>query len=203
MSAYDGLDTETIFDFETLSQDPVDGVVISMAMMSYNAARFADNPYTYQELLDKCHYIKFNVEDQVKNYNRKIQKDTLEWWSKQNKTAQEKLAPSADDVSISELYSFFVLNKATNMKKVYTRRNTFDPVFMSSLMKATGNPEPYAWWDVRDTISYIEGLVYPEEIKTNFIPEGLDEHFVAHDPSHDITMDIMRIQTIVQAVTAF
>jgi len=203
MSGFQGIDTCTIYDFETLSQNPVDGVVVSMAMMSYSEARFVDKPYTYPELLDKCHYIKFDVEDQVKSYNRKIEKDTLEWWSKQNKTARDKLAPSSDDVSIADLYSFFVVNKPVNMEKVYTRRNTFDPIFMTSLMKATGNPEPYAWWDVRDTISYIEGLVYPQEIKTNFIPDGLEEHFVVHDPCHDIVMDVMRIQTIVQAVTAF
>jgi hypothetical protein len=70
-------------------------------------------------------------------------------------------------------------------------------------MKATGNPQPYDWWDVRDTISYIEGLVHPQDIKTNFIPEGLEEHFVVHDPCHDIAMDVMRIQTIVQAISAF
>lgn len=203
MSGFKGIDTATIYDFETLSQNPVDGVVVSFAMMNFDPNRFENMPYTYQELLDKTHYMKFDVEDQVNNYNRKIEKDTLEWWSKQNKEAQAKLAPRDDDRSIADLYDFFVVNKGTNLKKVYTRRNTFDPVFMTSLMKATGNPEPYAWWDVRDTISYIEGLVHPQEIKTNFIPEGLEEHFVVHDPCHDIAMDVMRIQTIVQAITAF
>jgi hypothetical protein len=59
--------------------------------------------------------MKFDVEDQVKNYNRKIEKDTLEWWGKQNKEAQAKLAPSGEDKSIAELFSFFILNKATNL----------------------------------------------------------------------------------------
>jgi hypothetical protein len=172
-------------------------------MMNFDPNRFVDNPYTYQELLDKTHYLKFDVEDQVKRYNRKIEKDSLEWWSRQNKEAQAKLAPSSNDRSIAELYGFFVVNKPVNLNKVYTRRNTFDPVFMTSLMKATGNPQPYDWWDVRDTISYIEGLVHPQDIKTNFIPEGLEEHFVVHDPCHDIAMDVMRIQTIVQAISAF
>lgn len=203
MSAHDGLDTCVIYDFETLSQDPVNGVVVSFAMLNYRESRFVDDPYTYQELVDKSFYMKFDVEDQVKNYNRVIEKSTLEWWSKQSKEAQSKLAPSSDDASISELYDFFTVNRATNMRRVYTRRNTFDPIFMTSLMKATGKPEPYDWWDVRDTISYIDGLSYGVDLKNNFIPDGLEEHFVAHDPRHDIAMDVMRLQTLVQAVTAF
>jgi len=203
VSGFKGIDTCTIYDFETLSTNPVDGVVVSLAMLNFDPDRFIDQAYTYQELVDKCFYMKFDVEDQVKSYNRKIEKDTLEWWGKQNKEARDKLAPSSDDKSIADLHNFFVVNKPVNLKRIYTRRNTFDPIFMSSVMKATGNPEPYAWWDVRDTISYIEGLVYPQEIKTNFIPEGLEERFVAHDPCHDVAMDVMRIQTITQAITAF
>jgi len=200
---FGGIDTCTIFDFETLSQDPTDGAVISMAMLNFDPNRFENNPYTYQELLDKCNYIKFDVADQVKSYNRKIQKSTVQWWSEQNKEAQAKIAPKPDDKSIAELYKFFVVNKSTNLEKIYTRRNTFDPIFMSSLMKATGNPDPYDWWLVRDTISYIEGISYGANIDTGFIPSGLEEHFVKHDPSHDISMDVMRIQSLVQAITAF
>ena len=201
--SFRGIDTCVIYDFETMSQNPVDGVVVSFAMASYDPQRFADNPYTYQEILDKTHYMKFDVEDQVKNYNRKIEKATLEWWSQQNKEAQKKLAPSADDKSIADLYGFFIVNKPVNLNKVYTRRNTFDPIFMTSLMKATGNPEPYDWWSVRDTISYIEGLSYGVDLNPGFIPEGLEDKFVKHDPSHDIAMDVMRMQALVQAVTAF
>ena len=201
MKGFKGLDTCTIYDFETLSQNAFDGVVISFAMLNYDPARFEKNPYTYQELLDKCHYMKFDVADQVKTYNRKIQKETVEWWSRQNKEAQKKIGPRSDDKSIADLYDFFVINRCTNLKAVYTRRNTFDPVFMTSLMKATGNPEPYDWWSVRDTISYIEGLSYGIEIDTGFIPEGLSEYFVKHDPCHDISMDVMRLQTLVQALS--
>ena len=201
--SFRGIDTCVIYDFETMSPNPVDGVVVSFAMASYDPQRFVDNPYTYQEILDKTQYMKFDVEDQVKNYNRKIEKATLEWWSQQNKEAQKKLAPSADDKSIADLYGFFVVNKPVNLNRVYTRRNTFDPIFMTSLMKATGNPEPYDWWSVRDTISYIEGLSYGVDLYPGFIPEGLEDKFVKHDPTHDIAMDVMRMQALVQAVTAF
>lgn len=199
MTAYSGLDDCTIFDFETLSNRPEDGVALSMAMLNYSETRFTHMPYTYDELLNNCKFIKFDVESQVTTFGRKIKQDTLEWWGKQSKEAQKQLKPSTDDVSITELYDFFALHKATNLKKVFSRRNTFDPVFITSLMEATGNPMPYAWWDVRDTISFIEGVSFGSGLKNNFIPEGLDEHFVAHDPRHDIAMDVMRMQTVVQA----
>ena len=184
-----------IFDFETLSQDPVNGVVVSMAMLNFNELRFtSENKYIYGELVSDAKFIKFNVEEQVKDFGRKIEPSTLEWWGKQSKQAQKVLKPSADDRSITELYDFFMEHMTDYPAKIYTRRNTFDPIFMTSLMKATGKPEPYQWWDVRDTISYMEGLAANTSINTTFIPEGLEDHFVAHDPRHDIAMDVMRMQ---------
>lgn len=199
MAAYEGLDNCTIYDFETLSQDPQTGVVLSFAMLNYSEQRFIDNPYTYQELLNSAKMIKFDVQNQVTNYSRKIEKETLDWWSKQNEEAKKQLVPSADDKSIAELYSFFVVNRATNLEKIFTRRNTFDPIFMSSIMKITGNPEPYDWWTVRDTISFINGLSYGVELSDKFIPDGLQDSFVVHNPIHDIAMDVMRMQTLIQA----
>ena len=204
MSAYDGLDDCLIYDYETLSQRPSDGVVLSLATLNYAEVRFnSEQPYTYHELVSKCKFMKFDVESQVKTFGRKIQKETLDWWGKQNVEARTVLKPSDMDESIADLYSFFAVNKPTNLKKVYTRRNTFDPVYTSSLMEATGYPSPYDWWLVKDTISFIEGLTYGSDLKNNFIPEGLEEHFIHHDPRHDIAMDVMRMQTIIQAVTAF
>jgi len=204
MTAYSGLDDCMIFDFETLSTDPHDGVVLSFAMVNYYESRFeSETPYTYHELLGNCKFIKFDVIDQVKSYNRKINKSTLEWWGKQNDEAKSVLEPSDTDQSIANLHDMMVINRPTNLKKVFSRRNTFDPMFVNSIMAATGFPSPYPWWDVRDTISYIEGLSYGSDLKNNFIPDGLKEHFVPHDPRHDIVMDVMRMQTVIQAVTAF
>ena len=74
---------------------------------------------------------------------------------------------------------------------------------MTSLCHATGHSdEPYKWWDIRDTISFIEGLSYGADIKNNFIPDDLKEAFVAHDPRHDVAMDVMRMQTLIEALNA-
>jgi hypothetical protein len=187
-----------IYDFETLSQNPIDGVVLCMALVTFDSTRFfkAGDLYTYDELLHKTKYIKFNVEDQVKNWGRKIQKDTLQWWSERSKEAQELLKPEPDDKSISELYSFFIKHvKIEDLKVVYTRNNTFDPIFLNSIVTQTGHELPYKWWLIRDTKSTINGMTWGQnDIRDNFIPPGLEDHFVAHDPRHDVVMDVMRLQ---------
>ena len=53
---------------------------------------------------------------------------------------------------------------------------------------------PHPWWVTRDTRSTIDGMAWGEDINNKFIPEGLEEKFIAHDPAHDIVMDVMRIQ---------
>ena len=189
----------TIYDFETLSQNPQDGVVLSMAMLNWDPKI----KYTYHELVNSAAYIKFDVAEQVEKYDRKISPSTLAWWGEQNKEAQKALKPSSNDKSITELYDFYCDNMTASADAlVYTRRNTFDPVFMLSVMNSVGRDLPYAWWDVRDTISYIEGLTYGADTDHRFIPEGLKDKFVAHDPRHDIAMDVMRIQTLMSALDA-
>lgn len=201
MSAYDGLNNAVIFDFETLAQDQIRGVVVSMAMLNFAEVRFTgDIAYTFDELVSNTKTIKFNVEEQVKKYDRKISKDTLEWWNKQGEEAKKQLKPSPEDVSIAELYGFFILNKPANAKKIYTRGNTFDPIFLEHIMRQTEYPDPYNWWEVRDTRSLIEGLSWGTDIKNSFTPPDC-ESFIHHDPKHDVAMDVMRIQTLVQAIS--
>ena len=93
MSKYDGLDNSVIFDFETLSTDRVNPVVLSFAMLNFSESRMlGDMPHTFEELLDKVDYIKFDVKDQVKNYNRKIDKETVDWWGPNRTRLLEKIS---------------------------------------------------------------------------------------------------------------
>jgi hypothetical protein len=192
-----------IYDYETLSSNPQDGVVLSLAALAFDETRYVSKPYTYEELLGAAQYIKFNVEEQVRVYGRKIQKETVEWWSIQDKAAQHCLAPSADDRSISELPTF-LRNLATDpksIKRVYTRGNTFDPIFTESILKVLRQLDPYHWGTVRDTRSMIEGLSWGTNLDNGFMVDGLKDKFVKHDPIHDIAMDVMRMQVLVQAIS--
>lgn len=192
-----------IYDYETLSSDPQTGVVLSMAALAFDESRYVTNPYTYDELLETAKYIKFNVEEQVRVYGRKIQKETVEWWSKQDKAAKHCLAPSPDDRSIADLPSFMrhLVRDPSTIQRVYTRGNTFDPIFTESVIKMLRHVDPYHWSTVRDTRSMIEGLSWGSGLDNGFMVEGLADRFVKHDPVHDIAMDVMRMQVLVQAIS--
>lgn len=193
----------TIYDFETLGQDQQRSVVLSFAILSFSESRYVSNPYTYEELLANTKYIKFNVEEQVKVYKRTITKETLDWWAEQGKEAQDsQLKPSPNDKSISELYQFIVDNiDVANHEKAFTRGNTFDPIFLDSVLANCGKVNPMHWGSIRDTRSYIEGMSFGSGLKNSFVPsEELQAKFVKHDPCHDIVMDVMRMQTLAQAI---
>lgn len=187
--------TSCIYDFETLSQDVFDGVAVNLAVLKFDEDRFIKQPYSFEELVDSCKLIKFDVEEQVKKYGRKIQQSTLDWWMQQEKSVQKQIRPSDKDVSIDTLYEFLSLEiQIQKCDRVYTRGNTFDPILMSSLLRHFGQIDPMKWWVIRDTRSLFEGMTYGHGIKSTFIPEGLEGKFIAHDPCHDIAMDVMRFQ---------
>ena len=186
-----------IYDFETLGKVPTESVVLSMAALAFNEARFvSDNPYTYEELLCSAKFIKFKAQEQVNKYNRKIDNDTLNWWSKQPPEARMSLTPLETDVPLVELYPFIMglIDNPKDAKKIYTRGNTFDPIFFDSLLDAINMSNPFPWWNVRDTRSMIDGMTYGTDIRNSFIPDELKSAFVAHNPIHDVAMDVMRIQ---------
>ena len=190
-----------IYDFETLSQDQRQGVVTSFAMLSFDDKRYIEDPYTFEELIGMCKYIKFDVEEQVSVYHRKMSKDTIEWWDQQGEQAKKQIRPSKDDVSIDQLYAFIVNNcDAGNIKRSFTRGNTFDPMFLDFIMKDTGKLPPFHWRTVRDTRSMIEGMSFGMDLDNGFMPGDLASKFVKHDPCHDIAMDVMRMQMLAQAI---
>ncbi len=197
-----------IYDFETLSQNPQNGVVTSFAMLEFDESRYVSNPYSFHELLRNVKYIKFDVEDQVKNWKRVISKDTLAWWSAQGAEAKQQITPSPNDVSISEFYDWIVSNvDGRTIKKSYCRGNTFDTMFLQSLMEQTGlasghsaRSTPFHWSTVRDTRSMIDGMSFGANIDNRFMPPELEGIAVKHDPRHDVVIDVMRMQTLAQAL---
>lgn len=190
-----------IYDFETLSQDQRRGVVTSFAMLSFSEKRYLDDPYTFEELLSECKYIKFDVEDQVTNYKRTMSKETIQWWDEQGDEAKKQIKPSSIDVSISTFYDWITANvDCSKLKKSFTRGNTFDPMFLQYLMLQTGKPDPFHWRTIRDTRSTIEGMSFGMDLDNGFMPSDLKDKFVKHDPRHDIAMDVMRMQMLAQAI---
>jgi len=189
-----------IYDFETLCIDPSEAVAICLATLIFDQDRFTSNPYEYEELVDMCDFIKFDVQEQVEKYGLKISKNTLAWWSEQGEAANKWLKPNKIDVSIDKLYGFLEDIGAEKCELIYTRGNTFDPIVMKSLLDKCGKTDPTPWWGLRDVRSQFDGMSYGHNISNKFMPEGLESKFVAHDPRHDIAMDVMRFQTLAKVL---
>lgn len=188
-----------IYDFETLSQDASKCVVVSCAMTTFSLEGLAEGYYTFDKLVKQIQNIKFKVQEQVEEYNLEIDPETLEWWSEQTKEARALIKPSSEDVSIDRMIHWFNSQVELNdVRIVYTRNNTFDPIILKNICEITNHKFPYPWWMIRDTKSTIDGLTWHHDIKDSFIPPNC-EGYVKHNPAHDIALDIMRLQTLVQA----
>ena len=191
-----------IFDFETLGKEVITCPALSVAMLAFDTKRFMDNPYTIDELLDAAVFAKFNVAEQVQKYGRKIEQETLEWWGTQSPEAQKsQFKPSDSDISIETIRDLFADNIPEGAT-IYTRGNTFDPILLKSLCNMMDQSEPYPWWSVRDVRSLIDGLSWGTELKSSFPPPELEGQELAfHDPRVDIAVDVLRIQTLVKAIS--
>lgn len=191
-----------IYDYETLGTNQPTAPIVSMAITTFNTDRFLTDPYQFQEVFDSAKFYKFNVEEQVKDFGCKIEQDTLDWWSKQDKEVQRKqLSPSKDDCSITRLYDI-ISSQCDQYTLVFTRGNTFDPMITQFMLEKLDEELPYPHWMVRDTRSYIEGLSYGTGLKNGFTPPELEEVKVdKHDPRVDIALDILRIQALVKAIS--
>jgi hypothetical protein len=188
-----------IFDFETLSQNPINGALVSCALLTFDMDILPLNGYTYEELLSRVKYFKFNVKDQVEFWNRRVDPKTLEWWQQQSKEALATIKPSKEDLPLKDFMPWFTSNfNRDKLQYIFTRNNTFDPVIIQSIC-TDYIPEqaiPYDWWKIRDTKSFIMGLTYGHNIKDNFIPPEADGKYVKHDPRHDVVLDVMRLQVL-------
>lgn len=183
-----------IYDFETLSQNAFNGVVLNMAALEFDPTHF----YEFDELVEQAQFIKFDVQEQVEKYGRKIERSTLDWWKQQSKEAQKQLTPSDSDKSISVLYDFMLYDMHyEKAKAVWTRGNSFDPVLLDSILLATNRPKFKNWWAIRDTRSFLDGLLFGSDIRNDFMPEDIGD-VVKHDPRYDIALDVYRMQTVIR-----
>lgn len=190
-----------IYDYETLGTDVRTCPILSLALYEFNTARFASKPYTVEEILADSKFYKFSVADQVENYGKKISKDTLDWWNSQPKELKEsQLKPSKNDLQLAALYDIMVSTVGANT--YFTRGNTFDPMITQFMMESLKKPDPIEFWKVRDTRSFIEGLSYGSDLKNNFTPPEIEgKNLPLHDPRVDIALDVLRMQTLIRAIS--
>jgi hypothetical protein len=200
--------TNFIFDMETIGANVMVCPVVDMAYTTFVWQRFIDKPYTFEELVDSVKTVKLSVVDQMKNYNCSFKKEDVQWWEKLPKHARDKIKASSSDLTVVDFCATILkyFRERESIDYWWSRGNTFDPVILDRLMKATGNADAcnqyLQFWKVRDVRTYIDAK-FNFSTKSGFVPladeKYWNETFVAHDSSHDVAADVLRLQAIFRA----
>jgi hypothetical protein len=200
--------TNFIFDMETIGANVMVCPVVDMSYTTFVWQRFIDKPYTFEELVDSVKTVKLSVVDQMKNYNCSFKKEDVQWWEKLPKHARDKIKASSSDLTVVDFCATILkyFRERESIDYWWSRGNTFDPVILDRLMKATGNADAcnqyLQFWKVRDVRTYIDAK-FNFSTKSGFVPladeKYWNETFVAHDSSHDVAADVLRLQAIFRA----
>lgn len=193
-----------MFDLETLHDRP-NAVVLDIAAAVFDI----DEIDSFDDLVndpERIFYVKLSVEDQVRNYKRKIGQGTMEWWSSQSEEAKRILRPSAKDVSLydaMELWTDFLKKHNVDRNSIgYCRGQSFDFPIAVSLMDDV-NPRdednsnrnfPVSFWNQRDVRTAISHDLMNTKNTRCPLPKGLFNNFVPHNSVHDVCRDVISIQ---------
>jgi hypothetical protein len=179
------------FDLESLGTES-NSVILSTAIVYFDPTQNV----TYQELLDRTLFLKFDAKYQIKQLNRTIDKDTLKWWSTLHPYIQDiSLHPKDDDlkpeIAIQKIKDYINMFPNPENQTIWIR-GSMDQPMIDSLCKAM-SIEPIMRYnnyrDLRTAIDILYGSTngYCEV-------ENFDKNQVLkHHPVHDICYDVMQL----------
>lgn len=180
-----------VFDVETLSKSS-EAVILSMACVYFNPGEKLD----YNKLLKDAFFAKLDVQRQVKEHHRKIDKGTIDWWGKQCQLAKEKsFIPTPIDDTFENAYQnfrYWVKDHKAEKDWIFSR-GMLDQLVLDSYEGQLGIEPIFhynRWRDVRTAID----IIY--ETETGYVDvENFDAkaHVIKHDPVHDCAYDAMMI----------
>jgi hypothetical protein len=181
-----------MFDVETIGVEST-SVILSAAIIKFDPN---NKEKTYDDYLNDALFVKFSVEEQVKNYNRTIDKSTIEWWSKIHPAIREvSFVPSKNDISVLDGLSKLRDYIGNPSNPTFWARGSLDQMCIDSLCKVAGVDllAPYnSWRDVRTALDCL-----CETTKNGYcelkIPFDKGANVIKHHPVHDCAYDIMQL----------
>ena len=183
-----------MFDIETLDTEST-AVVLSASIIHFEIG----NEYSYEDLLARALFVKFNVKEQLQNYKRVANKRTIEWWDQQHEFVRKtSLVPdSVTDCSVIDGINYIKNYMAQFPEKEQTMwaRGSLDQMVIDSLCYAS-DQEPIAnyavWRDVRTAVDLLT-----ETSKGGYCdivhPTFQRHNVIKHHPTHDCALDIMML----------
>lgn len=200
--------TDFILDFETIGQIAYKAPAIDCSYAVFNWDRFLQDPYTFEELISKIQKSKLNIKHQIEEYDFSYTEEDLKWWMEQPKEVRKNIVPKQDDLTVHQFIEK-VIDYLRGQEKVdywWSRANGFDPVILHHLSLTVGKDrlmnEYLPHWRVRDTRTFIDAK-FNFTTKNGFCPIAdearWEQIFNAHDSTHDVAADILRLQAIHRA----
>lgn len=188
--------THLMFDIETLGLRET-SVVTSLACVPFTF----EGSETYDDLIQNSFYVRFSVEDQIKNYKRTTDASTINWWKSQSEEARAmSIKPSPDGVSLLtgiDSLSTFVEQSDYDLRKSYvmSRGNAFDFPKIESLYYSVNIPCAINTFMARDVRTYIDILTGSSNGQYE-LKNGEPEGFVKHHALHDAAFDVVKMKEI-------
>jgi len=182
--------------------------IVDMAYATFEWDRFLSDPYSFDELTQMVYTAKADISDQISNYGCKYTKKDIEWWQALPKEARDKLKRSDQDLTLVQFCDTILsyLREVKNVDYWWSRGNNFDPVILDRVMRLTGNEHMFKeylkFYKARDVRTHIDAK-FNYTTRSGFVPVADEEYwktaFVAHDSTHDVAADILRLQAIYRA----
>jgi hypothetical protein len=135
--------TDIMIDLETLD------VLPSASVLTIGAVRF--DPFGDDINEPDCDkfYVKVDL-DSCDRYGCTVSQDTVDWWARQSKEAQDEAFNPEGRIpiesAIDQLYKF-----CWGGKRVWSHGAGFDVIILEHLFRKVGKAIPWSFWEVRDT----------------------------------------------------
>lgn len=196
-----------ILDTETMGSESTNCAVVDCSYVCFDWDRFTTNPYTFAELESLAQRDKLDVQHQVKDFGFKVDKSTVEWWSKLPPEVRIMAKPTKNDLTLDQFFDRMnsYLSDFPKIDYWWSRANSFDPIILWRLIKH--RPDQHLinnklkHWKLRDTRTFIDARAnFP--VKNGFVPFQDEAKWAAtfkeHNSVHDIIADILRLQVLIR-----
>lgn len=187
-----------IFDVETMGVESTT-VILSAAIVYIDTTK----PNTWESLYSDALFVKFSVKDQVENYARTVDKDTIAWWNKQcDLVKQQSFFPKKDDFPAKhgiEILRNYINQHCDPENTLIWTRGSLDQMSIDSLCKAVGVDLLVRYSNYRDMRTYVDLVATnPKrgycDIDASKYPGTWDRNVVTkHNPLDDIVLDALQL----------
>lgn len=148
------MNTDIMIDLETLDTGP------NATILTIGAVKFDPFGDDIKEPSSEKFYVKVDL-DSCDELKLDVSNDTVEWWSRQSKEAQDEAFSTEGRIHIrdamNQLYSF-----CWGAKRVWSHGAAFDIVICENVFKKLQKAVPWNFWQVRCTRTLFDIGIDPQ-----------------------------------------